>query len=97
MEREDTEKESREAGGEGGEGKADKHMELGLQHPGKQRTRTRTSGGRKPWTGTSGDAGLHKEEDEAAARSGKESNNKSKERWREARIQELIQDSQPKV
>ena len=94
MEREDTKKDSREAGGEGGEGQADKRMELGLEHPGKQRTRTGTSGGRKPWTGTSGEAGLHKEEDAAAARSGKESMNKSKERGRDARIHELIQDSQ---
>ena len=28
-------------------------MEPGLEHPGKQRTRTGTSGGRKPWIGTS--------------------------------------------
>ena len=97
MEREDTKKESREAGGGKEEGKADKHMELRLEHPGKQHTRTGTSGGRKPWTGTSGEAGLHKEEDAAAARSRRESMNKSKERWREARIQELIQDSQSKV
>ena len=72
-------------------------MPLGLERPGKQRTRTGTSGGRKPWTGTSGEAGLHKEEDAAAARSGKESMNKSTERRKEARIEQLIQDSQRKV
>ena len=33
-----------------------KHMEPGLEHPGKQSTRTATSGGRRPWTGRSGEA-----------------------------------------
>ena len=40
MEGEDTKNETGEAGEEGEEEKADKHMELGLEHPGKQRTRT---------------------------------------------------------
>ena len=40
----------------------------GLEHPGK----------RRPWTGATG---LQKEEEAAAARSGKENMNKSKERW----------------
>ena len=31
-------------------------MEPGLEQPGKQNTRTRTSGGRRPWTGASGEA-----------------------------------------
>ena len=30
-------------------------MEPGLEHSGKQDTRTGTSGGRRPWTGTSGE------------------------------------------
>ena len=55
-------------------------------------TRTATSGGQKPWTGTSGEEasgpglecpGLHKEEEAAAARKGKENMNKTKERMRE--------------
>ena len=40
----DTTKERREAGGEGAEGKAAKHVEPGREQPGKQRTRTGTSG-----------------------------------------------------
>ena len=55
-------------------------MEPGLEHPGKQCARTGTSGGREPWTGTSGEAtardwnvlGPQKEEEMAAERSGKE-------------------------
>ena len=33
-----------------------KHVERGLEHPGKQKTRTGTSGGRRPGTGASGEA-----------------------------------------
>ena len=51
--KEDKKSNRREEGGEGEEGEADKHMEPRLEHPGKQRTRTGTSGGRRPWTGTS--------------------------------------------
>ena len=43
--RKDTTKESQEAGGEGADGKAAKHVEPGREQPGKQRTRTGTSGG----------------------------------------------------
>ena len=43
--RKDTTNESREAGGEGAEEKAAKHVEPGQEQPGKQRTRTGTSGG----------------------------------------------------
>ena len=41
---EDPKNKSREEGGEGEEGEAGKSMEPGLEHPGKQRTRTGTSG-----------------------------------------------------
>ena len=43
--RKDTTKESQEAGGERPDGKAAKHVEPGREQPGKQRTRTGTSGG----------------------------------------------------
>ena len=43
--RKDTTKESREAGGEGAEGKAAKHVEPRQEQPGTQCTRTGTSGG----------------------------------------------------
>ena len=43
--RKDTTNESREAGREGAERKAAKHVEPGREQPGKQRTRTGTSGG----------------------------------------------------
>ena len=52
--REDPENKSGEEGGEGEEGEADKGMELRLEHPGKQRTRTETSGLWRPWTGSPG-------------------------------------------
>ena len=66
-------------------------MELGLEHPGKQLTRTGTSGGAVAldWNirGRDGPGqerpGLQKEEEAAAARSGKENTNKSKKQWRE--------------
>ena len=70
----------------------------GLEHPGKNEqagnraTRTGTSGGPRPWTGTSGEEagspglerpGLHKQEEAAAARTSgrlvKDNMNKSKE------------------
>ena len=51
--REDTKNKSREEGGEGEEGEADKSMEPGLERPGRQRNRTRTSEWLRPWTGTS--------------------------------------------
>ena len=54
MEREDTKNKNREEGGEGEEGEADKHMETGMEHPGKKCTRTSTSGLQRPWTGKSG-------------------------------------------
>ena len=54
-EKEDKKNNRREEGGKGEEGEADKHMEPGLDHPGKQRTRTATSGGRRLWTETSGE------------------------------------------
>ena len=69
----------------------EKSMDTGLEHPEKKRTRTGTSGGRKPWTdrkirGGNGPGlerpGLHKEEAAAVARNGKENMNKSNERWR---------------
>ena len=44
--RKDTKNRSREAKGEGEEGEAAKDMEPGQEQPGKQRTRTRTSGGK---------------------------------------------------
>ena len=44
------------AGTSGGtQWQADKRTEPGLEHPGKKRTRTGTSGQRKTWTGTSGE------------------------------------------
>ena len=43
--RKDTTRESQEAGGEGADGRAAKHVEPGREQPGKQRTRTGTSGG----------------------------------------------------
>ena len=43
--RKDTKNKRREARGEGEEGEAAKHMEPGWEQPGKQRTRTGTSGG----------------------------------------------------
>ena len=43
--RKDTTNESQEAGGEGAEGKAARHVEPGREQPGKQRTRIGTSGG----------------------------------------------------
>ena len=59
MERGNTKNRRWEERGEGEEGKADKRMEPGLEHPGKTSKQTGTTGGRKPWTGTSGDeAGL---------------------------------------
>ena len=48
MEREDTKNKNREEGGEGEGGEADKHMETGLEHPGKKCTRTGTSEGGGP-------------------------------------------------
>ena len=69
---------------------ADKHTEPGLEHPGKKRTRTGTSGRHKPWTGTSREVaaldwlpGQHKEEEAAAARKRTENMDKSDERKRE--------------
>ena len=41
----DAKNKSREAGGEGEEGEAAEHMEPGQEQPGKQHTRTETSGG----------------------------------------------------
>ena len=55
--RKDTTKESQEAGGEGSDGKAAKHLEPGQEQPGKQRTRTGTSGGERSWMGASGATG----------------------------------------
>ena len=55
MEREDTKDKSQKEGGEGEEEKADKRMERGREHLGKQHTRTGTSEGQRPWTGTSGE------------------------------------------
>ena len=52
--REDPKNKSGEEGGEGEEGEADKRMEPRLEHPGKQRTRTGTSGWWRPWTGMPG-------------------------------------------
>ena len=52
--REDPKIKSGEEGGEGEEGEANKRMEPRLEHPGKQRTRTGTSGWWRPWTGTPG-------------------------------------------
>ena len=43
--RKDAKNKSREAGGEGEEGKAAEHMEPGQEQPGKQRTQTGISGG----------------------------------------------------
>ena len=43
--RKDTKNKSLEAGGVGEEAEAAKHMEPGQEQPGKQRTRTGTSGG----------------------------------------------------
>ena len=43
--RKDTTKVSQEAGGEGADGKAAKHVEPGREQPGEQRTRTGASGG----------------------------------------------------
>ena len=43
--RKDTKNKSREAGGEGEEGEAAKHMEPGREQTGTQRSRTATSGG----------------------------------------------------
>ena len=62
MEREDEKNERREGGGEGEAGARNPDWNIrgsnapGLEHPGKQCARTGTSGGRKPWTGTSGEA-----------------------------------------
>ena len=44
--RKDANNQSREAGGEGEEGEAAEHMEPGQEQPGKERTRTGTSGGK---------------------------------------------------
>ena len=56
VEREDKKDKSREEGGEGEEEKVDKRrLELRRERPGKQRTRTGTSRGQRPWTGTSGE------------------------------------------
>ena len=52
--RKDAKNKSREAGGEGEEGEADKHMEPGLEHQGKTCTRTGTSFCWRLWTETSG-------------------------------------------
>ena len=62
-------------------------MEPGLEHLGRQYTRTGTSGGRRPWTGTSGDEaardwnvrGNKKEKETATEGNGEENVNKSKE------------------
>ena len=62
-------------------------MEPGLEHPGTQRTRTGKSGGRRPWTGTSGDEaardwnvrGTKKGKKTATERNGEENMNKTKE------------------
>ena len=65
-------------------------METGLEHPGKKRTRTAVSGGRRRRTGRkirgrSGPGlerpGLQKEEEAGVARNGKENMNKSHEWW----------------
>ena len=48
--REDPQNKSGKEGGEGEEGEADKRIEPRLEHPGKQHTRTGTSGWWRPWT-----------------------------------------------
>ena len=74
--RKDTTKESQEAGGEGADEKAAKHVEPGREQPEKQRTRTgRGSPGlERP--------GLQEEDEAAAARNGKESKYKNRGRRR---------------
>ena len=52
--REDPKNKSGEEGGEGEEGEADKRLEPRMEHPGKQRTRSGTTGWWRPWTGKPG-------------------------------------------
>ena len=56
VERENTKNKSREAGGAGDERDTHKHMENGLEHPGKQRRRTGSQCKGRPWTGAAGAA-----------------------------------------
>ena len=78
--RKDTTKESQEAGGEGTDGKAAKHVEPGREQPGKQRTRDWNIRGRggPGWELP----GLQEEDEAAAARTGKESKYKNRGRGR---------------
>ena len=74
----------REAGGETEEGEAGKHMEPGCEQPGKQRTRTGSSGsGAAQELINRERPRLREDEAAVAARSDKECMNKSQERWRE--------------
>ena len=65
--RNNTKNRRREAGGEREQGEAAKHMEPGWEQPGKQRTRTGSSGVGRPCMGA---PGLQEEEAVAAARNG---------------------------
>ena len=56
VERENTKNKSRDAGGAGEEGDAHKRMKTGLEHPGKQRSRTATPGKGQPWAEAAGAA-----------------------------------------
>ena len=77
-------------------------MKPGLEHPGKQRTRTGTSGGRGPWTGTSGEEAARdwnvrgkegKEEGKEQMR--KDTKNKSREAGREGEEGEAAKHMEP--
>ena len=65
-------------------------MEPGLEHPGKQNTRTGTSGGRRPRTGASGEAaawdwnvrGCERRGDTVAENNGEKHMNKGKDQMR---------------
>ena len=78
--RKDTTKESKEAGGEGADGKAAKHVEPGREQPGKQRTRTGTSGGEAALDGSV--RGSRRKMKRRRQKNGKESKYKNRGRGR---------------